>query len=139
MVISQLSNIKTIPLKLFLRCSWNYAKIPVFEFLIFPPFSSSSTSLVSFVCALSCILRALPQGGKLDVQSSLGRRAALIGVDRDTWGKDATNWKGEDVLGEGVRVKAMTELLALCHWFLCINKRLPLKWLFGTNYVIEKK
>lgn len=92
----------TIPLK---QQRWNTVKkkrhdIEAHSFFIFPHFSSSS-SLMSFLHIGSALGAARPRGAKLHAQSSLRRRAALIGADRATWGKDATNWEGEGGPGEG--------------------------------------
>lgn len=74
---------------------------------------------MSFLHIDSVLGAARPGGGELDVQSFLRRRAALIGVDRATGGKDAANWEGEGGLGERSALGAMTERLASFRWLLC--------------------
>lgn len=82
------------------------------SYFLFWCFCLLSTSLMSLPCV--CILTAWPAGLWLDVRSSLRRRAALIGADRETRGKDAANW----LVGWRVHVQEMTEQFTRHHWLL---------------------
>lgn len=82
-----------------------------------------------------------PGGGELDVQSSLRRRAALIGADRATWGGGAANWEWEGGLGEGSMFWRLLSTWLHVAGCCCVETRILQRgnWIFSAVFLTAKR